>query len=188
MNAVFIHIPRTAGISIEKSLNLKRYTKDLVVGEEYEGLITFNHYPMKYVIELGKFDTNGRFFFTFVRNPFDRCVSLWKFAQKTKYFHGTFAEFVRAIPDMHLSYRMRQYEWLQDVTVEFVGRFENLEYYFKLIRIILGVGPVELQHLNATEHKPFLDYYDIETAKAVSRYYGRDFEEFGYMEELYDYL
>lgn len=67
MKGVFIHIPKNAGTSIKSILP--------------NDCVSFKHHPAKNVKNLIE-DYQDRFSFAFVRNPWDRLVSLYEFSRK----------------------------------------------------------------------------------------------------------
>jgi len=86
---IFIHIPKTGGTSIQKFLNL---TLSNEAGSKKEQMDYFNeqkidyayHHPSAYAYKkyVLKEYFEKYFKFTFVRNPYDRCVSEFFYANK----------------------------------------------------------------------------------------------------------
>jgi hypothetical protein len=141
---IFIHIPKTAGISISRSLfgNLSGGHKKIT---DYQKIFTEDQFD--------------QFFkFTVVRNPWTRCRSAYQFLKR-----GGINATDKAWSQLHLSditsFRMFVMEWLNEdniwkglhfhpqsdflkdnegkIKVDFVGRFENLEKdYYKISRNI----------------------------------------------------
>jgi hypothetical protein len=149
----FVHIPKTGGTSIGTALN-----------------IGHDHLPASKVSEPR---------FTFVRNPFDRLVSVWEFCRPNpveklrQIVNGmTFAEFAR-VPCDNLFLRT-QSSWL-DAPVEFIGRFESLHEDFAKL------SDKPLPHLLKSERRPWREYYDADTLAYVAERYAEDFVRFGYV-------
>ncbi len=140
--------------------------------------------------------------FSFVRNPWDRAVSLYMFQNKGAMpFKDWLLDIVRK--DGHpldkkqpwkLTPRMAstggsglpwkcQMDWLVDdsgkVCVDFVGRFENLKRDFKYVCDTLG-RCCELPHLNKTVRNDYRSYYDSETKQLVADWHRKDINYFGY--------
>ncbi len=74
------------------------------------------------------------------------------------------------------------YDSNDNLMVDFVGRFENLNEDYEKIREKIGTGE-PLKHLNKTKDKKENDYkkaYTPEMAEKVAQIYKKDLELFGY--------
>ena len=196
---IFIHVPKTAGQSIETlflddlglkwdqrgSLLLRRNTKR-ELGPPRLAHLTITEYLTCGYISRQKFD--GYFKFCFVRNPWDRAVSMYKYLTKGRI---TFANFMTIGPgnlNSKLAYFFKpQTAYILDpkkrVKVDLIGRFETLAQdisylinYFQL--------DAELKHINpsrsASSKTNYRDYYCKKTRALVERIYARDIELFNY--------
>lgn len=67
--------------------------------------------------------------------------------------------------------------------VDFIGRYEALQSAFAKICRRIGIPEQTLSVVNATAHAPSDPYYDDELRGLVTRFYRRDFEQFGYASE-----
>lgn len=151
---------------------------------------------------------DGLFKFSFVRNPWARILSEYRY--RNYFHHRSFRDFVlnRLPPpgwDDKYRHVMPQYDMLHDregrLLVDFVGRFENLQADFDRVCAKLGLGESALPHRNKSDKKSrdtrrrvrnwlyfngenrirrLEDFYDDETREAVAEYYRRDIETFGY--------
>jgi hypothetical protein len=174
---VFIHVPRTGGSSIKEALGLydKIYKKDLY------------HMSAVDIPDVCK----DYFKFAFVRNPWDRFVSLY-FYNKSDWYQHTF-------PNKDESKIAKKYEfkdWLnfypklenvlylyKDVQqvnygldlVDFVGRYENLQKDFDI-----HFGGITLEVINKTKHKFYTYYYDEESINKVYTLCKEDIDVFKY--------
>ena len=181
---VFIHIPKTAGTSIESLFINNAHIKDV---------------PGKHnmVRDIGSEFLKKYFSFTFVRNPWSRMVSYYEFRIKRSfdmYNHGD--SFKKWISFLHSSDVKRidayqfnlaiknQYEFLinksNEISVDFIGKFENLQEDFNTICDKIGIPYQELPHENKSKHKHYTEYYDDETRSIVAEKYAKDIEYFGY--------
>jgi hypothetical protein len=203
-DAVFIWIPRTAGTSIWTMLESNGCPK---LKDTYaikhcfaeRGLVTFGHVSYRYLLESGlvtpEFDRRA-FKFTFVRNPFDRAVSLFHFLKRQRYLHAnvSFRTFAGLLEDKAFDpvgpYNLRglsqcncQTDWLKGADgklhVDFIGRWEHLAEDAKELAAELGVA-AELPHLNSTDRGDYRAYYDDETRDIVARAYAEDLTELAY--------
>ena len=139
---VYLHIPKTAGNSVFKSLGLKsegRWVKGCkIVGRS-------KHHIVRWRIP------RGYFVFTFVRNPWDRILSYYMFRSgmaglKRKHIHPD----ERRIPFVEWLARLEEFrKWekigknfhiaiqSQNKTIGdlpgFIGRFENIEEDFATV-------------------------------------------------------
>lgn len=145
-NAIFIHIPKTAGSSIQEALG-------------HGGHETIHHY-----MEQEGF--NRAFKFAFVRNPWDRFISMC--------FHQGIP------PEIHCR---PQHEFICDekgkILVDYVGRFENLRTDWQIICWILGIEK-SLSHIRKGNHDDYRSYYTPESWDSIAKLYQRDIEIFGY--------
>lgn len=177
MTAIFIHVPKTGGLSVQTALGLRRRHAPAAV----EGLATFGHTLPARFVPLNP----GAFLFAFVRNPYDRAVSLW--AHWRREGGGLdFPAWCRRLGDWHWRVRTPQARWLAGMDLGFLGRFESLAADFGRLCDVLEIERRPLPRLNAGEHRPWRGYYDEGTAAIVQVHYARDFERFGYDEN--DYL
>jgi hypothetical protein len=187
-NAIFIHIPKTAGTSVLSSLGAPE-----VFDTHAPGRIYRQAYPAFF---------EGAYRFTFVRNPWDRFASSFHFMR-----HGTewqlqrdwadahigelsFGEFTRRLKaPMHRAAVMAerffwpQTAWLDGAadTAHDVFRFEALGPALDQICARLGLEPPPvIPQLRKVHRADFRDLYDDETRDIVGRIYRRDVEAFGY--------
>ena len=187
---IFIHIPKTAGISVNKALfgSQGGGHKDVVFYKRAFGPLTYRNY----------------FTFTFVRNPYSRLLSAYTFLKR-----GGFGEKDRRWADQHLleinCFEQFVFEWLNKETmysyihfipqvnfvcdinltpdVDFIGRFESLEADFQIVADRLGLQ-VSLPMLNKTSKKSWKECYTLASKEKVSKLYRDDFKTFGYSTDL----
>ena len=67
------------------------------------------------------------------------------------------------------------------IELDFIGRFENIENDFRIVRDHLGIQQ-ELAHINKTQTKrePYRTYYSEELRDIVAQVYAEDIQTFGY--------
>ena len=128
------------------------------------------------------------FKFAFVRNPWDRLVSMYAFLCRTSTHRhhklvtsmGSFEEYLRWEIGRR---RARQHPYITDccgnLLVDFVGRFENIEADFAKVCQQLSV-PATLPCANATAHRDYQTYYTPVTRELVAQHLRRDIEMFEY--------
>jgi len=215
---IFTHIPKTAGQSIERFfLNLHglswgdrsplllRYNPDPNKGPERLAHLTSNEYVSCGYIDEHKFQSY--FKFSFVRNPWARIVSEYRFGNhnKTKPFKTFLLDRFQKKSNYADTYRhvIPQYNFLYNETgkllVDFVGRFENLQDDFDLICSKIGITDSQLPHVNSSNQASikdkiiklvsgkrksksyhYTDYYDEETEEIVRDMYMKDIKTFKY--------
>lgn len=168
---IFIHIPKNAGQSIEhvflKLLNLDwetraplllRYNDRPELGPpRLAHLKAYEYVPYKYLTQ-EQFDQY--FKFSFVRNPWDRMVSLYKYLGWDER-----VEFRTFLVKKLKSEVWRDNYWFAgpqsdfvcneggDVMVDFVGKFENLQTDFNRVCQELRLPPVQLPHINPSKNQ-----------------------------------
>lgn len=183
---IFIHIPKAAGTSVALSLfgRPSRHIRYL----EYE--------------KANAWKFHRYFKFSFVRNPWDRLYSAYRFLKK-----GGMNEIDKRWAEEHLAafsdfdafvkgwvnsenirrwiHFMPQHYFICDdemkVKMDFVGRLENLDHDFSCVLQRLSRPNVSLSKVNvAADHKRYQEYYSDEAKDIVSRVYGEDIRVFGY--------
>lgn len=185
---IFIHIPKCAGSSINQQLHLKS------VG--FSG-----HSPMSYHSEYSDY-----FSFTFIRNPYDRVVSAYKYFRQLKEGHRwykrnsiisdaadqmSFQEFVNHIPDfMKLMKRQegsfesgihfQPFYYFIDKEINYIGRFENIQDDYNTILSKLKLPLKPLRKTNATNNTDYRSLYIEETKDIVYNIYKEDIKKYNY--------
>jgi hypothetical protein len=178
---IFVHINKTAGTSVGRAV----------------GLPVKHHLTAREIIRLvGRAKWLGAWKFTFVRNPWDRAASLYKYRRmkdKTGIAsnHVSFAEWVSRVftneadPHYHDNPRsfQTQCEWLKDeqgaISIDFIGRFENINRDFEQIAERIAPG-TRLPFLNASRSDCYRDYYNTATRKTVANWFAEDIDYFDY--------
>lgn len=187
--AIFVHIPKCAGLALSKAVF---------------GCRGGAHIPVEtYRLAFSRAEYRSFFKFAIVRNPWDRVVSAYHFltdgglgagderlAARTVARYGSFGEFVEGYfqsPDFEDALHFRpQFRFLcltpaSPPEVDYVGRFETLPEDFARICTRLGVE-VPLAHVNRGRSRPkgYRPLYTDRTAAIVAEAYARDIELFGY--------
>ena len=183
---IFIHIPKTGGTSVKKYL-YEYANKDQLLfnGDKVIDLNNWHpHEPMNYQDYI---TYKAYLKFTFVRNPWARHASLWKFLHARKDPHGGymwFTQYIQAVCKGQLIYSRNQSDYFTDngwVMIDYVGRFEAFEEDFKEI----------LEKLNIPFYKPMphikdqgdYDYHDMYTNEIKDLIYKHcmvDIKQFKY--------
>ena len=217
---VFVHVPKVAGQSVEEVF-LRLH--DLTWKTRAPLLLRANNHPeqgpprlahlkaLEYVrfghVTQEQFDSYLKF--SFVRNPWDRMVSFFKYLgapQKHGFKEFLMNEFKNYIWTRHHWFVGPQSEFVCDAQgkalVDFIGRFESLQDDFNHVCQQLGLSFLELPHRNKSKNrrlknalrpKLFLsqdqrvpvfrhyqDYYDDESKEFVAELYRKDIEFFKY--------
>lgn len=198
-NFIFIHITKTAGSSINDSMKAALGAHDyLLTGHVNHELNYFTglkrdmeHLDVPSLIRiLGKKRFDTCFKFCFVRNPWDRAVSLYFWSKKNPWGNPKVKEYVQThtfedfILKGEVPIGLPQYAWVTDIhkniAVDFVGRYENLNEDFKKICQRVQVDAPELPHTFKTDHKPFKEYHTQATIDKVAQVFKEDIELFKY--------
>jgi len=140
------------------------------------------------------FDCSDYFVFCFVRNPWDRALSIYKQLQKPLNLSGlnrnflynlsttnSFTDFIKKLPEEFFkNWRQSKYYLLNDEPIDFIGRFENIQHDFNIVCDKIGIKRRELPRKNKSKHKNYTEYYDDETRDIVAKEFAKDIEYFGY--------
>lgn len=185
---IFIHIPRTAGTSIERSIRSDwtwtNFKKEKHILASTAKLLYKDYW-------------NDYFKFSFVRNPWDRMLSMSKYAD----FYGCEVEndkinidqYMQKYPRVEIDPRSKSvienvepiknavYLNILNEELDFIGRFENLqEDYSKVCSIINCKNEIKHIEPNHKKFKHYTEYYDEETREIVAEKYAKDIKYFGY--------
>jgi len=147
---------------------------------ECHGLDDPNHIPLSVSKHyLAPEDYNTYFKFGFVRNPFSRMLSAYRYACQWS-VTDSFKDWLLWLTEDHvlLNKYCNQLDYVAGC--DFVGRLENLQNDYDLIRDKVGLPRIELPYKNTTKHKHYTEYYDEETKQIVAEKYAKDIEYFGY--------
>lgn len=168
---IFLHIGRTGGTSIDVAFLNEVY---------FQSLDQKHLRPLDIIEMIGLEKWDEYFKFSFVRNPWDRLVSMYFYRRDVRCVIPSDMSFKGFVRWVHFDcHPFTQVKWFQDrlQEMDFIGRFENLEDY-QVIRERFGLD--ELPHHEATTHDHYTTYYDLETRQFVADYYAEDIKEFGY--------
>ncbi|MFK7935690.1 MAG: sulfotransferase family 2 domain-containing protein [Saprospiraceae bacterium] len=184
---VFIHVPKTGGVSVAKGL--------------FKNLGGGHRKALEYKEILGAANFKNFFKFGFTRHPVDRLYSAYIFLKNGGYDSTdkswfdehlaqfpTFSDFVYNWLNEDNIWRKNhfypQFYFLCDenneLIVDFVGKYEQLEKDFTFIRKRLGTGK-QLPHLNQTSNKLQLSVdLSTEIIARICKVYHTDFKLFHY--------
>lgn len=191
---IFVHVPRTGGTSMHYVL--KEYCHDFK-----------NHEPLRLIDP--KLISAKYFIFCIVRNPWDLVVSRYKYGQHKATTLRPFEDWLKKSYENYLAWRdnpkiraqvedmfcgpfWNQIDWIKDsknkITVDFIGRFENLQHDFNHILKKIGVTNRTLPHLNKSTNKQedtntqegYRSYYNDDLRNIVFDWFRDDIMYFGY--------
>lgn len=192
-NCIQVKVPKTAGTSISAALKCMHVVKphrDIIeIKEGVELARKLGSLPIKQPLSEDWF--NQFFKFGFVRNPWDRVVSLYNRREGQQLSESmTFEEFVGWITYasdtcIHPSRHKNQLDWFADrqgnVLVDFIGKFETLEDDWSLICKRISFNQ-DLPHLreNLVNKKHYSEYYTSQTRDIIAGKFRVDIEYFEY--------
>ena len=173
---LFTRNPKTAGTSMFRGAI--EPSCDAVQGRGKEILNTF----------LKTADENT-FKFTFVRNPWDRMVSLWRYSVgRWTDEELSLRDFLKKVAKgeangrqffLHSVNQSRSFLCASEQYVDFIGRFENLPEDWEYVAERTGLSKT-LPLLNQTPHEHYRECYNDETAAMVYERYKMEIDYLGY--------
>lgn len=202
---VHIAIPRTATTCVNTAIGNLKHPEPKLHHAKLSEVLESNPHAIEY------------FKFTFVRNPWDRLVSLYHEFRKNRgrqysefvFFDNpllseydvsdndidNFRNFCR---NLHLSdwkndlFFHNQYEYItynNEVAMDFIGRFENIDSDWENVRDKIGFSGVNLRRgdglgprgfIRGSNHLPYKEYYTQTEIDIVAEIYKTDIEYFNY--------
>ncbi|QGY39310.1 hypothetical protein GM415_03975 [Pseudodesulfovibrio cashew] len=183
LKAIYLVMPKVASTTLEVALAAASPTPIEVIQEA-----DLSACPRDY------------FSFTFVRNPYDRMVSI--FRHEANNFNrnvyrpamewlgrdpadfANFVEFVHRLPDgiadIHVRSQHRLLEGVEEtVGLDFAGHLESLNEDFARVAERLEI-PSDLGHITKSKRGHYRDYCTPKLLALIGERYRRDFELFGY--------
>lgn len=193
-NILFLHVPKTAGSSL-------------------------NHHPISQKIdckihpisEFGIWDKiteeNAQDYYkiAFIRNPWDRFVSLYFYFYNMqpnhwayKYDHQTvqnirrfksFEDFCLNFNDFDEAQPFKKFHFFNQSCwthyknkniVDFLGKYENLDQDVASLQNIFEIPHEPVPHTNQSDHGDYKNYYNSRTRNVVAEIYKKDIEYFEY--------
>jgi hypothetical protein len=150
-------------------------------------------FPKKKRLERGREQFSSYFKFGFVRNPWDRVVSLYERKEalelRRKMSFEQFVDWIQysSATCVHSSPHRYQLDWFVDpngtVLADFIGRFERLEQDWKIVANKLGVSE-RLPHSRPNpRERSYTEYYNHKTRAIIAEKFKVDIEHFGYQFE-----
>lgn len=130
------------------------------------------------------------FTFTFVRNPWARSYSWYRAVMRDQIMRDRLkitasTSFAECLGEFAGKGLLRpQVYWLKDyqgkISVDFIGRFENLQDDFAEVCKRLGTQSIALPHLIKGSASNYREAYDGKTKELVERVYREEIDLFGY--------
>lgn len=208
-NCIFIHIPKTAGSSIEKfvadssgyekpgefwdmwgkiktedraRLNLHEKDLDWVALNRLQS--NYHHLSARALKQILDPELWVRYYkFAVIRNPFDRIVSFYEYHKMTgergltkgRNFKEWFWH-VEFIPSM----KPYVYDEADNLLVDKLIRFEDLESGFRETCHEIGIDSMSLPHEKKSKRKDYKQYYDKQMRDFVEEKLAIDLQTFSY--------
>ena len=169
--AIFIHIPKNAGTSIEtlftnKSFRIQPYKHANIHEIKKKFPEIYNSYRK----------------FTIIRNPYDKMVSWYFYLKKQIGEDHNVIEFSEWLKDPFKFWHVNdptyfldsQHTWVDDTVV--LIKYENLD---KELNQFFG-KEINLPITNKSDHDHFSSYYNKESSNIIYNKYKKDFEKYNY--------
>ena len=203
--AIFLHVGKTAGSAIENFFAPAQRDPSItdhknLFGLDYHRKIYLQHATLETVRSIAPPRIYKKYFkFSFVRNPFERAVSVFNY--NIHFFQEKLASFREFV--LHLPFRCpietarggghtcRQVDYVFDENgeqIDFVGKFEDLD--LELARLATCLGLKDSIVLPPPPNRyPYIGTasladFDDQTIRVIQNVYRKDFERFEYSTSL----
>jgi hypothetical protein len=202
---IFIHIPKTAGSSVNLSISDGEKFDWKTPNYQYlYGWCPKRKLHLQHATAFQLLDTelitqtqwNEYYKFSFVRNPWDRAYSDYNWIMKDSSIEGSFEDYIlkkgpfteifnnkdkKEYRGDHLLKQTDFFNLQGDYTLDFMGRFESFNADFKKIKRALKIKQNENFHeKKSTKQTSYRDFYNTEFKKLVEANYNRDIKELNY--------
>ncbi len=203
---IFIEVPKTGSTSIRSILGIPPNPHTNIWQTKYELENYWTHHggirnrilaslylllPVAKRKEIGAKILQSYYKFGFVRNPWDRVVSLYERREglqlKEKMSFEEFVDWVEFASStcIHPVPHRNQLDWFVDphgnVLVDFIGRFESLESDWTRIAQKLGITqPLPHANKNPRRTRSYTEYYTPRTRRIIAERFRIDIQYFGY--------
>jgi len=192
MRFLFLHLPKTAGTSIIKSLGTSvSQLKTTILAEKITAAetrnITYDHYPTWKLIRDGQMDPDyleNTFIFAGIRNAWDRFRSLYYYKRiYKKYSPSEAVDLLYEEKDQDYSMWNPYEYWLRGIENCHFIRYESLQKDFNTICETINIPLRELAECNLNQHYPTLspkEFYQENPGikERIFEYYAEDIERF----------
>lgn len=198
---IFMHVPKVAGASIENALKNVSGTTDISMMEQLK---------RERIVAKTLSENLDYHFFMFVRNPWDRIVSVYRHSmrKRRRFPRLSFSDWLNALRDFYVdkiddgrlstfdkrharrqtafvpNYDRRYFKTKLNGEVKniFIGRFEQVSEDFRQVTDWIGLGQLKLSHetWGSCGTVDYIRWYDDETIEKVGELYKSDVEYFGY--------
>jgi Sulfotransferase family len=190
---LFVHIPKTAGNSIQNVL--RDYSEDELVAlrGEQDGVERFGLRNPKYKVKkhstlaeyraaLGETEFGKLYKFTCVRNPWDRMVSYYFTPTQnvTAWDRKKFRKAILKVLPVADYLRLDRGKEDPFANVNYIIRFENLVEDFRNVCAALDISRTTLPRYNRSQREHYSKYYDDELCELVRARFAAEIERFGY--------
>jgi len=183
---IFVHIPKTAGISVAKAI--------------FGDVSLEGHRSIMFYKNFFNEDFSEYFTFSVVRNPWDRLYSAFKFLEKgginihdrnayEQYLeeYKDFEDFVTNGLNKKMIYEIMHFipqsEFICSkdgkIDVNYIARFENLKDDISKLSEKIN-NPIELDHHNSNKKVSYKEIYTSDMIKKVEEIYKMDIINFNY--------
>jgi hypothetical protein len=201
---LFVHVPKCAGTSIEKFFGYN-YDGNKYFEHKFEKIAHPKHFSLdSYSKIIPKHIMDNLYKFAFIRNPFELMVSLYNYALHSdrvawngrydyEYKRGvSFDHYVRYVQKISQETQRNVYdtnavslkEWVEsdNIELDFIGRFENLEHDFQIVMDELGIKDRKIPFENKSKVKNvnYREYYTNTTKDIIYNIFERDLKKYNY--------
>jgi hypothetical protein len=195
---IFVAIPKTGTHSVRRALRQNLGPQDieqvqLFVQKQFPipelARLQHGHLSLRQVRPfLRPEEWQSYFKFGFVRNPFDRFVSLCAFMTRTD---GSFERDPKSVmrqvlerpPLQHILFQPQHLlvtDTNGELLTDYLGRTEEMQRCYDEVCERIGIPSAVLEKVNSSKRRDYREYYDDLLIDGVARLYNRDLELFEY--------